>query len=149
MKIKTKQLINLLVDQNEQSISGIFSEYQRITLQLQNSKDQSWYFQKAMASKRKRLAFLTKEYEDIRKQFNQMSLDEMIKELNNTYDEEKELEKRDHMGLIGHFCLAHILNKRNLLNEMISLKNSVNELMPIEYYTTITENAIDIIVPNK
>jgi hypothetical protein len=139
MTVKAQQIIDIVAGKNHAAITEIINEYRNIKYKLQNSKSQSWYFQKAIGAKKLRLVTLTKKFEAYREQFNQISLDELIKMLNNTYDEEKKIWKRDHMGLQGHMALAATLSKRRRFNEFIVLKNRVKELMPIEYYVNNPE----------
>jgi len=139
VKVKGKEIIDFIADKNEVTIIEIIREYRSLKNKLQNSKKQSWYFQKAIGAKKLRLVTLTKKFEAYREQFNRISLDELIKMLNNTYDEEKKIWKRDHMGLQGHMALAATLSKRRRFNEFIVLKNRVKELMPIEYYVNNPE----------
>ena len=134
MTVKGIDIISMIVGNEDLTIVRIIRESSILKFKLQNSKLQTWYFQKGIESNKKQLAGLYKQYEAYRKQFNQISPDELIKLLNNTYDKEKKIRKLNYLGLHGHLALASTLSKRRQLNEFIALKNRVTELMPIEYY---------------
>lgn len=76
---------------------------------------------------------MTKEYEEIRKLFNESSIDYFIEKVNENLLFKSSYE-RNGMNTIQRIQYSFIINENNLFNELIRLKNKTKVIKSINYY---------------
>ncbi len=134
MAIKLKSIENLLVkSKNESSVENIIIEYCTLQQKVQNSENQSWYFKQGLEASKQKLTSLNNDYEEIRKLFNESSIDLFIERINENSSITSGFEGKS-MGAIQLMHYSYKLNEIEFFNELIRLKNKTGLLMSIDYY---------------
>ena len=118
---------------DESSFIRIIIEYSSLKQKIENSENQSWYFKQGIDSSKERLIALTKEFEEIRKTFNENSIDELIERINENLKYKSGYE-RNGMNTIQQMHYSSIISQIVFYNELIRLKSKTELLKDIEYY---------------
>jgi hypothetical protein len=71
-------------------------------------------------------------FENIRKDLNDSSLDELISRLNEIKTKKSLITGR--LGLIKQIHLSSLLTRIKYVEELIEMKSRVDKMMPIDYY---------------
>lgn len=134
MAINFKKIENLLIKKNdESSIVRILVDYSVLKQRIEDLDNQSWYFKQGIESSKERLIALTKEFEKIRKTFNETSIDELIELINDNLRFKLGYELRG-MNTIQQMHYSSIISENLFFNELIRLKSKTELLHDIEYY---------------
>lgn len=134
MAIKLTSIEDLLVkSKNESSLENIIIEYSTLKQKVENSDNQSWYFQKGLEASNQRLSSLNNDYEEIRELFNESTIDDFIERINENYSITSSYEGKS-MGAIQLMYYSYKLSESRFYNELIRLKSKTGLLMPIGYY---------------
>lgn len=132
MSLSFNEISKLIVKPQSQLIR-IILDYGVIVQKLKNSESQSWYFIRGYKSNIDRLENLKKEYEEIRKQFNKLSLDDLICKLT-----ENQANKDFFIGRnVNTILLMHISSLSSQIKynkELIEIKRRVKHLKSIDFY---------------
>ncbi|MGE0076364.1 MAG: hypothetical protein AB7S48_00740 [Bacteroidales bacterium] len=91
-------------------IIRIIIEYGEIEQKIKNTESQTWYFNQGLESKKARLIGLETEFEKIRKDFNDSSLDELIYKLNKIKDQKGNLLNRN-LNTVHQIYLSSLISK--------------------------------------
>ena len=145
MALNFKRIGDLLLKKrDESSLIRILVEYSSIKQKLGSPDNQSWYFKKGIESNKQRLVTLTKEYNDIRKTFNENTIDSFIERINKNLKDKLSIEKQG-MNTLTQMHYFSILSSNEFFNELIRLKSKTDLLMPIDYYMENPEEFIKFI----
>lgn len=132
MSLSFNEISKLIVKPQSQLIR-IILDYGFIVQKLKNSESQSWYFIRGYKSNIDRLENLKKEFEEIRKQFNKLSLDDLIRKLNETQANKDFFIGRN----VNTIILMHISSLGSQIKyykELIEIKRRVKQLKSIDFY---------------
>lgn len=122
MAINFKRFGDLLFKKkNESSLVRILLEYFSIKQKLENPDNQSWFFKKGIESNKQKLVTLTKEYNEIRKTFNENTIDFFIEKINKNLEDKLSIEKHG-MNTLTQMYYSSILSSNEFYNELIRLK---------------------------
>lgn len=139
MAIKLKRIENLLLKRkNESSLENIIIAYSTLKQKIENSENQSWYFKQGMESSKQRLSSSNKDYEEIRKLFNESTIDYFIERVNKNSSTISHYQGKS-MGAIQLMHYTFLIGESEFLNELIRLKSKTKLLMRIDYYLGNTE----------
>lgn len=139
MALKFKEIEKILVKgKNESSLENIIIEYSTLKQKVENSDNQSWYFQKGLEASNQRLTSLNNDYEEIRKLFNDSTIDDFIERINGNSSITSSYEGKS-MGAIQLLYYSYKLSESRFFNELIRLKSKTELLMPIECYLENSE----------
>ena len=139
MAIAFKKIENLLLKRkNESTLENIIITYSILKQKIEDADNQSWYFKQGMESSEQRLASLNNEYEDIRKSFNESTIDDFIERINRNSSITSNCEGKS-MGAIQLMHYSYLIGESKFLNELIRLKSKTELLMSIDYYLENTE----------
>lgn len=134
MSLDFKKIENFLIlKKDESSLIRILIEYSGLKHKIENPENQSWYFKQGIESSKERLIALTKEFEEIRKTFNEASIDELIERINENLKYKSGYE-RSGMNTIQQMHYSSIISENVFYNELIRLKSKTELLKDIEYY---------------
>lgn len=133
MAIKGKGLIRLLAPKEPDYIR-IILEYAALQQKLDHVEDQSWYFKQGLAANRKKLSDLNARFEEIRRDFNEVSLDDLIAAKNKAAGNKRSILNRKGIGLILQVAHAATVSRIRYLDDLIELKSRVTEIKSIHYY---------------
>jgi len=142
MAIDIKDIINLIVKQGT-DISKILFEYAKLKQKLNDSENQSEYFQYGIQSHLEKLIKLKDDFEDIRSDFNNSNLDVLISNLNELKHESQELMKQS-LNTNRLIYLSSLKSNISYLEELIEIKSRISKMMPIDYYTKNTDDFLII-----
>jgi hypothetical protein len=131
MAIHAKDLINIIVKPTS-DITTVIIDYGKLKQKLQNPEAQSWYFHQGLESHNAKLSELKMKFENIRKDLNDSSLDELISRLNEIKTKKSLITGR--LGLIKQIHLSSLLTRIKYVEELIEMKSRVDKMMPIDYY---------------
>lgn len=123
-------------------IIRIIIEYGEIEQKIKNTESQTWYFNQGLESKKARLIGLETEFEKIRKDFNDSSLDELIYKLNEIKDQKENLLNRN-LNTVHQIYLSSLISEIKYIEDLIEMKSRVDKIMSINYYT---ENASEFLL---
>ena len=134
MALDFKRVADLfLKKRDESSLIRILVEYSRIKQNLESPDNQSWYFKKGIESSKQKVLSLKKEYEELRKFYNESSVDYFIEEINEGNRAKAHYEQHG-MNTIQQWHYSSIVGNNELFNELIRLKSKTKLLMPIDLY---------------
>ena len=134
MALKFKKIENLLVKRkSESTLERIIIDYSTLKQKIKNSESQSLYFKQGMGSSKQRLLSLNKDYEEIRKFFNESTIDVMIERINRNSTITFSYEGKS-MGAIQLMHYNYLIDESKFFNELIRLKSKTELLMAVEYY---------------
>lgn len=123
-------------------IIRIIIEYGEIEQKIKNTESQTWYFNQGLESKKARLIGLETEFEKIRKDFNDSSLDELIYKLNEIKVQKENLLNRN-LNTVHQIYLSSLISEIKYIEDLIEMKSRVDKIMSINYYT---ENASEFLL---
>jgi hypothetical protein len=134
MAIDFNKISNLLIKKKDKSsLFRILVEYSGLKQKIENPDNQSWYFKQGIESNKKRLIALTREFEEIRKTFNETTIDELIQRINENLKYKSNYE-RNGMNTIQQMHYSSIISENEFYNELIRLKSKTELLKDIDYY---------------
>lgn len=134
MALDIKKIENSFINnKNESSLVRIIVEYSILKQKIETQESQSWYFKLGFESSKERLIALTKEFEEIRKTFNETSIDELIERINENLKYKSGYEKNG-MNTIQQMHYSSIISENEFYNELLRLKSKTEFLKDIDYY---------------
>lgn len=129
-----KKIENLIIKKtDDSSLIRIIVEYSSLKQKLDFPENQSWYFKQGIESSKKRLITLTQEYNNIRKTFNETTIDSLIETINENLTYKSGYE-RNGMNTLQQMHYSAIISKIQFLKELIRLKSKTELLVDIDYY---------------
>ena len=145
MALNFKRIEDLLIKgKNESSLVRIIIDYSTLKRKIESPDNQSWYFKQGIESSKQRLGLLKIEYEEIRKLFNETSIDFFIEKINENMVYKSGYEKNG-MNSIQQMHYSSIISENKFFNELIRLKSRTKLLMPIDYYLDNTEEFLKFV----
>lgn len=134
MSLNFTQIQNLLVKNKiESSLVAIITEYSTIKQKLNNLSHQSWYFRQGIEASEERMFSLNNDFEEIRKLFNESTIDFFIQVINKN-NKKLTCIKGTGTSSIQRMRYFSILGENEFFNELIRLKSKTELLMPIDDY---------------
>jgi hypothetical protein len=145
MGLNFKKIENQLIKKKDKSsLIRILVDYSTLKQKIENPDNQSWYFKQGLESSKKRLVNLTKEYNGIRKFFNETTIDSLIEKINKNLRFKSGYE-RNGMNTIQQMHYSSIISQNEFYNELIRLKSKSKLLMDINYYLENPEEFLNFI----
>lgn len=118
---------------DESSLIKIIVEYFTLKQKLENPEKQSWYFKQGIESSKRKLIELNEKFEEIRKIFNETTIDELIERINKN-QEIKSFYETNGMNTIQQIHYSSILSNNKFYSELLHLKSKTKILMDINHY---------------
>ena len=140
-----KKIQSLLIkSKDDSSLIRILVEYADLKQKLEVPINQSWYFKQGLESRKQRLVTIMKEYNEIRKIFNETTIDFFIEKINENLRYKTGYE-RNGMNTIQQMLYSSIVSENKFFSELIRLKSKTELLMPIDYYLENPEEFLKFI----
>lgn len=142
MGLTFNQIENLIAKRNnEYSLVSVLFEYAILKQQLENTERHSWYFKQGIESKKEKLISLNADFEEIRKTFNEATVDFLISEIN-AYNFRISKYNKENMNIIERTSNRLQQERAGFFAELLRLKNRVDLIHPLEYYLKNPEEVI-------
>lgn len=109
-------------------------DYAVLAEKLARPEKQSWYFRQARAQQQERKTKLAVAFEEIRKEFNVHTLDDLLAARKEQQEQLDQIYARPGIGLILQIAVRSIKARLQYLDEMIALKGRIATLHPVAYY---------------
>ncbi len=133
--IDINKIFSLVSSQNKQTkISYLISEILILQDKLSNFDNQSFYFKRAIEQNNLRLKDFLNSYNEIKEEFNNLSLENLLNE-KKTIEIQLIDAKKKARGLIPNIYLQMVKNKLTTIEDYIKMKSEFSELKNIEDYT--------------
>jgi len=133
--IDINKIFSLVSSQNKQTkIAYLISEILILQDKLSNINNQSFYFKRASEQNNLKLKEFLNSYNEIKEEFNNISLEKLV-------DEKKAIKvelvdaKKKARGLIPNIYLQMVKNKLNTIEDYIKMKSKFKKIKNIEDYT--------------
>ena len=143
MAINLKDILKIIV-KPKSNTARILIEYGKLEQQLKEPEHQSEYFQYGIQNHKKKLIELKDDFEDIRNDFNDTSLDVLISKLSEIKIEKETLIKQS-LNTMKLIYLSSLESNINYLDDLVELKSRISKkMMPIDYYIRNTDDFLII-----
>lgn len=130
------QIQNIITEsKNESSLTNLIVDYSSLRQQLDNSKNQSWYFKKGIPAKQEKLVSIEKNFEEIRQFFNTSAVDDLLNIINKKKKWTAHLTE-DGRNVVTDMCRNIVEGETEFLTELIRLKSKMNKMESIDFYTS-------------
>jgi len=134
MRITIEKLSRIINDDSRSDIVRLIFDYAVLNQKLENIDTGSWYFQKAKKNNINKLKKMEEQFDIIRKDFNETSLDILIESRQNWMFKLEKYSDKKYRGLVNSLLLNSIKGQLNYVKELIRLKSKSDKLYPIDYY---------------
>ena len=114
-------------------LETILLEYGTLFQKLNNTEEQSWLFKKAEENNLLNLNKLKSQFEEIRATINTSTIDDLIEALNDENENILKLEKMER-NTITSIGLAALNSRKAYIEELLSIKSSVDEINELDFY---------------
>lgn len=145
MAINLQQIYNLVGKKKSHSaLAEIMMEYAKLKKSLENTADKSWYFKKAIETKKEKLVDLNNDFEKIRSLFNENTIDDFLHKINKNNESIARFtpEGRNAITVLASNALK---NDSEFMTELIRLKSKTKYIEPLDYYLDNPEDFLPFI----
>ena len=150
MDFKIERIVALQDEEINSKIIKLIIDYGILYSKLQNIERQSWYFKRGIDGNRKKLKLINTDFEKIRNDVNNYTINKLIKEVN----KEKEVERsfgsrKEYCNLTSRIFSAWVhkaaINRIYYLTKLIQIKKEIGILESIDFYLVNYKNLIKLI----
>ncbi len=136
MAINFKDIINILTSNNRKRniLSRIVLDYGILKQKSDNPEEQSWYFNNALESNQYKMLLLKKEFDEIRKEINDLTIDDLLAYQNKAKENKERVLLKGYMNTLDQMCFSGIQSKISYYQDLIEVKSRVEEVKSIDYY---------------
>ena len=126
-------------------LETIILEYGNLVQKMNNMEQQSWMFKKAEKNNLLKLKDLKRQFENIRKEVNDTSIDDLIELLNDKKENTKSFQNSPQLNFIGRIAVASLNSDIIYIEELLAIKSRVDEMKELDYYLENKESLIKLL----
>ena len=147
MAINLNELTTVLgLNQKTHSqLETIILEYGNLVQKMNNPEQQSWFFKKAEENNLLKLKGLKSQFENIRNEVNDTSIDDLIELLNDRKENIKSFQNSPQLNFIGRIAVASLNSDITYIEELLAIKSRVDEMKELDYYLENKESLIKLL----
>src|SRR6056297_1239030 len=116
------QIISNQVDYKHTTAGRIAMEYAELKKKIENPELQSWYFKQSLDSNKQKMKSLKKEFEEWRKEVNEISVDILLEQRKDNETFVKNVLKMERISFIYQIALNAKVSSIAHINEVLKLK---------------------------
>jgi hypothetical protein len=147
MPIKIEDIVTILNSENNKDsvFEKLILDYASLKQKLSSPKEQSWYFEQALESNKKKLEDLKKHFEKIRNDVNSSTIDDLIASQKEALESNESYMKIRNPIFIRQIALGSVNSKLNYLQQLIQIKSRIKEVRELEYYLEDEKNLVELL----
>lgn len=146
MALKIQKVLSLLLPKYKSGyLTTLLLNCLILDQKLQNPEAQSFYFRKSLNASNDKLLKLEKEYESLRKYFNEMSVDRLIEKIHENEEKIRALDRYSYRSTNMFIAEGHYKSELAKYQELLALKAKVGALRPFRDYYNFPEELQKII----
>lgn len=116
------------------SLGKLILDYGILNNKLNEAESQSWYFKKSIVSNRQKLLMLRNQFEEIRKEINRSSFDDLLNNMKLANNEKEKMLSKGQLNMIDRMIYPGILSEIDYYRELTGVKSRVSKMEEVDYY---------------
>jgi hypothetical protein len=140
-----KGLLQIISQQQPESDLGrLVLDYLALKIKLENPEQQSWYFKKGIEGKAAELEKLKKRYNNLKDDFEQWSVDDILEEKIAAAADLNKFLKKGYINSIEAVGVYSLQNRIRYYDMLLGLKSKFTQLLTLEEYMTREDALLDL-----
>jgi hypothetical protein len=147
MAIELKDVITVfgLNQKTYSQLENIILEYAGLLQKMNNVEQQSWFFKKAEENNLLKLNNLKSQFEKMRTEVNDTSIDDLIESLNDYKEQAKSIQIHFQPGFIKGLSVASFNSKIIYIEELLTIKSRIDKMNELDDYLENRESLIKLL----